>query len=92
MSRVQIFWPADGECYSLLTRGPCARDTWLVARGGHVTCQPRACPCDPALPGLCEVELRNVTACGDTRHGSCVVALAAEQDGHCGEGEQLLVW
>ena len=49
----------------------------------------RTCPCDPEAPGLCEVELRNVTRC-DGRP-TCVVALAAAQEAHCAPGEQLLV-
>ena len=88
-STLQIYWPSDGQCYSLLTRGPCGRDQWLVTREARVTCVPRTCPCDPEAPGLCEVELRNVTSCDGRPR--CVVALAAAQEGLCPPGEQLLV-
>jgi len=87
LSQEKVFWPPDSKCYSLLTKGPCAEDEWLVTRDSCVTCLPRTCPCDPLTrPELCEVQLRHVTC----NHG-CVVAAAAVQDGHCRPGEQLLV-
>ena len=60
-----------------------------MTRDSGVSCVARTCPCDPEAPGLCEVELRNVTRC-DGRP-TCVVALAAAQEAHCAPGEQLLV-
>jgi len=86
LSDGQVFWPADGRCYSLLTNGPCNEGEWLVSRDSRVTCQPRVCPCDPLAPSLCEVQLKNMTC-----NNGCVVMLAAAQDGHCAPGEQLLV-
>ena len=68
-------------------------------RGDDISCQARPCPCDPAAPELCEVELADTTGpscqrCVDTTGPSCqrcVVARAAAQDGHCQPGEELLV-
>jgi len=88
LEKEQIFWPADQQCYSLLTQGPCKAHNWLVLRdsshGIEVVCSPRNCPCDPAAPDLCEVEVEE----GECK---CKVALAAAQDGICNIGEQLLV-
>ena len=88
LGREQVFWPGDGQCYSLLSQGPCGDQEWLVvARSGDsvgVVCRHRPCPCDPAAPDLCEVELEE-GGC------ECRVALAAAQDGLCEVGEQLLV-
>merc|ERR1712154_630845 len=90
LSQDKIFWPADGLCHNLLDQGPCPTGHWLVLRNTTedvmVTCAPRACPCDPSQPQLCEVELQpNTSAC------HCMVSLAAAQDGLCQVGEQLLV-
>merc|ERR1712121_536187 len=30
LSDGQVFWPADGRCYSLLTNGPCNEGEWLA--------------------------------------------------------------
>jgi len=88
LSKEQIYWPDDQQCYSLLTQGPCPTKEWLVLRnmsmGVEVACAHRPCPCDPAAPDLCEVEVEN-SSC------QCKVALAAAQDGLCQIGEQLLV-
>merc|ERR1719213_916966 len=84
----KVYWPRDRECYSLLERGPCQAEEWLVVRGEDISCQPRPCPCHPDAPELCEVELRNVTGSSCQR---CVVARAAAQDGLCQPGEELLV-
>jgi len=88
LGREQVFWPGDGQCYSLLSQGPCGDQEWLVvARSGDsvgVVCRNRPCPCDPAAPDLCEVEVEE-GGC------ECRVALAAAQDGLCEVGEQLLV-
>eukprot|EP00092_Neocalanus_flemingeri_P002865 GFUD01003063.1.p1 GENE.GFUD01003063.1~~GFUD01003063.1.p1 ORF type:complete len:434 (-),score=89.18 GFUD01003063.1:213-1514(-) len=88
LSKEQIYWPVDHQCYSLLTQGPCPAKEWLVLRntssGDQVVCADRPCPCDPAAPDLCEVEVEN-SPC------QCKVALAAAQDGICEIGEQLLV-
>jgi len=88
LSRDQIWWPVDRQCYSLLSQGPCGSMEWLVlVRSGgrdQVVCQHRKCPCDPAMPEFCEVEVED-SLC------QCRVALAAAQDGLCDAGEQLLV-
>jgi len=87
----KMFWPLDGQCYPLLTQGPCPKDHWLVLKNSsslelEMQCSVRVCPCDPSNPILCEVEMPPGTS--DCR---CKVALAAEQDGICRHGEQLLV-
>ena len=87
LSEEKVYWPADGECYTLLTRGPCHSQEWLVVRGEAVTCVSRLCPCDPAEPELCEVELSS-PACPSS---PCVVGVAAAQEGHCDPGQELLV-
>lgn len=88
LGREQVFWPGDGQCYSLLSQGPCGHQEWLVlARSSDsvgVECRHRPCPCDPAAPYLCEVELEDGPC-------QCKVALAAAQDGLCDVREQLLV-
>jgi len=96
LTQGKVYWPRDGECYDLLERGPCEREEWLVVRGDDISCQARPCPCDPAAPELCEVELPETTGLTDTTGPSpscqrCVVARAAAQDGHCQPGEELLV-
>jgi len=85
----QVYWPASRSCHHLLTQGPCGEDEWLVLDSDldQVICRPRLCPCDPAMPDLCEVEMEDVEE-GGCR---CRVALAAAQDGICETGEQLLV-
>ncbi len=93
LSAHQVFWPGDGQCYDLLQRGPCSRDDhWLVLKQKprsaevEVVCQKRPCPCNPRDPTLCEVWYEGEAGpCGS----HCRVALAAEQDGVCGQGEQL---
>lgn len=88
LSKEQIFWPDDHHCYNLLTQGPCKAKEWLILSktnsGVQVVCGHRPCPCDPAAPELCEVELEDGPC-------KCKVALAAAQDGICEIGEQLLV-
>ena len=89
----KVYWPRDRECYDLLERGPCEREQWLVVRGDQISCRPRPCPCSPAAPDLCEVELspelRNLSLTAGCQR--CVVARAAAQDGLCQPGEELLV-
>ena len=57
----KIFWPGDGNCYPLLTQGPCPRGAWLVLNntedGDMVVCRERRCPCDHDNRDLCEVRL-----------------------------------
>lgn len=84
LSLGQVWWPQDRQCYTLLTQGPCQAREWMVLERDKVVCKHRACPCDPARPEFCEVEVAD-TAC------RCRVALAAAQDGLCDPGEQLLV-
>jgi len=89
LSRDQVWWPGDGQCYSLLEQGPCEVGHWLVLSqsqaGDKVVCKRRICPCDPTQPDLCEVEVEDGGPC------KCRVALAAAQDGLCQPGEQMLV-
>jgi len=84
----QVYWPKDGQCYDLLSAGPCSRGEWLVleadGRDDRVVCKTRTCPCDSVHPEYCEVEVRD----GDCQ---CKVAMAAAQDGLCDVGEQLLL-
>jgi len=88
LSKEQIYWPDDDHCYNLLTQGPCQAKQWLILRNTtsavEVVCAHRPCPCDPAAPDLCEVEMEDGPC-------QCKVALAAAQDGICDIGEQLLV-
>ena len=88
LSKEQIYWPDDDQCYNLLTQGPCQAKQWLILRNTtsavEVVCAHRPCPCDPAAPDLCEVEMEDGPC-------QCKVALAAAQDGICDIGEQLLV-
>lgn len=88
-----VFWPADSQCYTLLHKGPCRDDEWLVLEedgngGVEIVCRERICPCKGKDPQLCEVWYDEDDAC---RENKCRVALAAEQQGICEEGEQLLV-
>ena len=96
----KVYWPADQTCHDLLSQGPCERGQWLVleSRTGEddrVVCRHRLCPCDPARPDLCEVEV--AIAGGDEEGGDegvgcrCRVAQAAAQDGLCQPGEQLFL-
>ena len=45
------------SCYPLLSQGPCGQAQWLVldTEAPAVVCRARVCPCDPAMPDLCEV-------------------------------------
>ena len=47
------------SCYPLLSQGPCGQAQWLVldteGPAPAVVCRARVCPCDPAMPELCEV-------------------------------------
>jgi len=95
-----VLWRRDGRCYPLLHRGPCPDGQWLVLAAdgrGQVwtTCEERTCPCSPDDPLMCEVRYeanrRNGGHHGQLCESGCRVALAAEQDGLCGRGEQLLV-
>ena len=47
------------SCYPLLSQGPCGQAQWLVldteGPAPAVVCRARVCPCDPAMPDLCEV-------------------------------------
>jgi hypothetical protein len=103
LSQKQIFWINDGNCYPLLSQGPCLSNEWLVAsevfsRNPYLTstspqkikisCVRKVCPCLGQDPDFCEIEIRkNSGNSGNCRN--CVVALAAEQDGICDSGEQL---
>jgi hypothetical protein len=92
----KMYWPADQACHDLLGQGPCARGEWLVleaALGGEdrVVCRPRLCPCDPARPDLCEVEVAREEKEEERPGCRCRVAQAAAQDGLCEVGEQLYV-
>jgi len=97
LSKGQVFWPEDQQCYDLLSAGPCGSEQWLVLEKDpedssdddqhvqhRVVCKQRACPCDAARPEFCEVEMREGSC-------KCRVALAAAQDGVCDAGEQLLL-
>lgn len=90
LSSERVFWPEDEECHTLLTKGPCPTDgDWLVVRerprgGLEVVCEARPCPCTTKEPQLCEVSFPVKDDCNP-----CRVALAAEQGGICGHGEQL---
>ena len=98
LSQKKIYWPADGRCYSLLKQGPCHAGQWLAASKVRprynwqkpqikVHCKVKTCPCLASDPDFCEVELRPDSNNPNCRN--CVTALAAEQDGICGQGEQL---
>jgi hypothetical protein len=100
----KVYWPGDMACHDLLSQGPCQRGQWLVLEttrpGGEdrVVCRHRLCPCDPARPELCEVEMAvsdhddEEENNDDNNHGCrCRVAQAAAQDGLCQPGEQLFV-
>jgi len=87
LSQEKVYWPATASCYNLLTQGPCGGGAWLVLEDDVVFCRERVCPCDPSMPDLCEVEIKD----SDEECGRCRVALAAAQDGLCHPGEQLLV-
>ena len=57
-----------------------------------VVCRRRLCPCNPAMPDLCEVEVSlPLASLKDDRYGRCRVATAAAQEGLCSPGEQLLL-
>ena len=49
------------SCYQLLSQGPCGEAQWLVldiaGPAPAVVCRARVCPCDPAMPDLCEVSV-----------------------------------
>lgn len=96
LAQKKIYWPADSQCYTLLTQGPCNSGQWLVASKIQprynwqkpqikVHCKTKTCPCLASDPDFCEVEMKENG--GNCRN--CVTALAAEQDGICGQGEQL---
>lgn len=96
LQKEQVYWPQDRECYPFLQQGPCQDHEWLVMREKpnsvhevEIHCQKRPCPCHAKDPLLCEVwyEDSNTENCNN----KCRVALAAEQDGICGTGEQLLL-
>ena len=97
----RIYWPYDDQCYTLLQQGPCLDDEWLSLIEGSnlsnnditILCQKRPCPCRKTDPQLCEVQItKKVFDCGREREEkTCHVALAAEQDGICDEGEQIIV-
>ncbi len=89
----QIYWPESRRCYSLLQQGPCRRNFWLVlnqlsSTRVEIACRRRPCPCEADNPTLCEVLFDDDNCRGGKR---CRVSLAAEQDGICPRGEQLLV-
>lgn len=78
-------------------QGPCADNEWLVAskiapsyyysvanKKIKVSCKTKPCPCLKKDPDFCEVLMKSQTECK-----KCQVALAAEQDGLCGRGQQL---
>ena len=72
LSKDQVWWPVDRQCYKLLNQGPCESREWLVLEReegrDNVVCKDRACPCDPARPEFCEVsEVTLITA--DAAHG-----------------------
>jgi len=87
----KVWWPEDRSCHALLSQGPCGEGEWLVLNedGSRVICAERLCPCDPADPDLCEVEVEG--SLSDPRWGRCRVATAAAQEGICQPGEQLLI-
>ena len=80
----KIHWPFDGNCYSLLHRGPCGIGEWLVASKVNqyygtkikVSCQIRVCPCRAEEPDLCEVQPKDQSRNPNCRN--CVVALAGK--------------
>ena len=96
LAQKKIYWPADSQCYTLLTQGPCHSGHWLVASKIQprynwqkpqikIHCKAKKCPCLASDPDFCEVEMENSAV----NCRGCVTALAAEQDGICGQGEQL---
>ena len=97
----RVYWPHDDRCYSLLQQGPCDDDEWLTlndedALNDNITivCSKRPCPCRRADAYLCEVLIpKKVVECGSIEkvQKSCHVAMAAEQDGICEKGQQILV-
>ena len=93
----RIYWPDDDRCHTLLQQGPCLDDEWLILKQSNndivIMCQKRPCPCRTSDPSLCEVLItKKVTDCGQEREEkACHVALAAEQDGICDDGEQIIV-
>ena len=97
----RVYWPHDDRCYSLLQQGPCNDDEWLTlndegALNDNVTiaCSKRPCPCRRADSYLCEVLIpKKVVECGSIEkiQKSCHVAMAAEQDGICEKGQQIIV-
>lgn len=95
-SEQKIYWSPDGHCYPLLIQGPCQSDSqWLALEESKtsssskkikVSCLPRPCPCLASDPDMCEVLLKqeNNQSCRN-----CFTALAAEQNGLCGQGQQF---
>ncbi|TRY76880.1 hypothetical protein TCAL_14723 [Tigriopus californicus] len=97
LQKEQVYWPQERECFPLLQQGPCKDHEWLVMREKpnsvdevEIHCQKRPCPCHAKDPLLCEVWYEDPNAAADCSN-KCRVALAAEQDGICGSGEQLLL-
>ena len=75
LSKDQVWWPVDRQCYKLLNQGPCGSREWLVLvreeGRDKVVCKHRACPCDPARPEFCEVsEVTLITADGGAGGGA----------------------
>ena len=102
LAQKKIYWPLDAHCYALLNQGPCSEGEWLVASklqpryswqspNIKISCKRKTCPCLADDPDFCEVELEeNSRESRNSRNcRNCVTALAAEQDGICGPGEQL---
>ena len=96
----RVFWPHDNQCHPLLQRGPCGDDEWLIINEGRflndditISCKKRPCPCRKSDSYLCEVLVpKKVIECGiEKEQKSCHVAMAAEQDGICDKGEQIIV-
>ena len=55
-----------------------------------VSCKRRPCPCSDSNPLFCEVLVKGSLSYQNSNCRNCVTSLAAEQDGLCGKGEQLL--
>ena len=97
----RVYWPHTDQCYTLLQQGPCNDNEWLVLNEGlsviediNISCKIRPCPCRKTDSYLCEVLItKSSTDCGISKQQSqsCQVAMAAEQDGICAKGEQIIV-